>query len=367
MPDPITHADQVTQDWLSGVLQRGGYLPRGAIAAFEKTLSQPFLALTVWIRAAYDRAAPPDLPTAFVLKIGEPDSPAGEREVQFYRDFAAAHPRTIAPPCFDAAYDADRGAYHVLLADLSATHYVMEREAPPTPAEAGRMVDALAALHAFWWDRLPPSVQPVDPDLLAGAPIDPAGFFGFLGERLSAGRRRFYERAVERLPGLLRRRLADGRGQTLVHDDPHAWNFLHPQGPGGAVLLDWQQWGRSIGVHDLAYAISLFWYPELRRRLEAAMVARYHAGLVAGGVTGYSRDQCWQDYRLYVLRSLMVPLWAWRTGRWAPHRWAQIEKCLLACDELACDELLEAPDRGAPDREAPDRPRPIGSQAGSAG
>jgi hypothetical protein len=36
----------------------------------------------------------------------------------------------------------------------------------------------------------------------------------------------------------------------------------------------------------------------VRRAAERDLVASWHAGLVAGGVTGYSADDAWEDYRL---------------------------------------------------------------------
>jgi hypothetical protein len=162
-----------------------------------------------------------------------------------------------------------------------------------------------------------------------------------MSERLTKKRCQLYERVIEILPSLLKKRR--DQAVTLVHDDAHAWNFLHPKdiNQHQTVLIDWQQWGRSIGAHDVAYLITLFWYPDHRHHQERAMLYRYHTGLVERDVSNYSFDDCWYDYRLYVLRNMLVPIFAYHWGHWAAHRWMQIEKSWFAFDDLKCIELLE--------------------------
>lgn len=331
----ISNPDQVTSEWLQSVLQ-----PHVQITSFSKTSSQPFGTATVRIEVAYARPVP-HLPTRFLLKIDGPGSLAGGREVEFYTRFGRGPEMGATVRCFDAVYDESQCAYHVLLEDLTDTHFMIEREAPPTQAEAERMIDSLAVLHGHRWEKVDSTVPLVD-DALLNAPVAYfAPFVDYMGERLTEKRRRVYERILESLPTLLRERLI--HDLTLVHDDAHAWNFLHPRAPekDQTVLLDWQQWGRSIGVHDVAYHMSLFWYPDLRQRMEQAMIRRYHDGLLRQGVSGYSFETLQEDYRLFVMRNMLVPLWAFHHGHWAPHRWMQMEKGWFAFNDLDCIELLD--------------------------
>jgi len=337
---PIANTDQVSADWLQGVLRANGFLPQGQITSLIKTVAQPFGAATVHIEVGYSHSVPPTLPTRFLLKIDGPDCLAGNHEVEFYRRYSSVLPNSPTVRCFDAVYDDSRRAYHILLEDLTNTHYMVEREAPPTQAEAEHMIDTLAALHAGWWDSLDPSVPLVDSEFLSENQTFFGPFVDFMGERLTAKRRRLYEQIIQILPSLLKKRL--DHAVTLVHDDAHPWNFLHPQAPQShqTVLVDWQQWGRSVGTHDVAYHISLFWYPDHRHRLEKDILRRYHDGLLKHGVVAYSFEDCCEDYRLYVLRNMLVPLWAFHWGHWAPHRWVQMEKSWFAFEDLLCIELL---------------------------
>jgi thiamine kinase-like enzyme len=211
------------------------------------------------------------------------------------------------------------------------------------------MIDTLARLHAHWWKH--PRLRHiglVDADLVSSQG-DPGfqGWVDYMGDRLSVERRRIYERVLASLPGLLEQRLDHREALTIVHEDAHAWNFLLPRDPtrDRVYLVDWEQWGVSAGPHDVAYMLTLFWYPERRARMERDLVRRYHDRLVENGVTGYDWDACWYDYRLFAARNLLVPLWAWtraqRLGRrWGFHRWMQVEKALLAFEDLGCAEIL---------------------------
>ena len=59
---------------------------------------------------------------------------------------------TTVIPCYDAVYDANRPAYHLLLADLSTTH---DQPSSWTISDyyITQTVNCLARLHAHWWEH----------------------------------------------------------------------------------------------------------------------------------------------------------------------------------------------------------------------
>jgi hypothetical protein len=355
----ISSPEQVTPAWLTEALRESGHLDRGEVVAVRPAAGRgpaitggPGFRPSHRLVVRYSSDTPPSAPSRLYLKAAE--GRTDRREVAFYTSIATAMPDPPAVTCYHAAHDPETGAYHLLLEDVSETHgVVVEPEAPATRADAERMIDALAWLHACWWN---------DPRLeaaggLSDAPLirdewafDLAGFVDYMGDRLSGQRSGIYERVLASLSGLLRRRLAAENGLTLVHDDAHVWNFLLPwdRGAGRVYLVDWEQWGVSAGPHDVAYMVTLFWYPYRRARMERELVRRYHDRLVEYGVVNYDWDACWQDYRLFTIRNLLVPLWAWEwaqreeRGHWGFHRWMQFEKGMLAFEDLGCAELLDA-------------------------
>jgi hypothetical protein len=356
MGTPIARIDQVTPAWLTNVLRENGYLDRGEVvsvrpANVSSLAGGPGFSPGNILEVAYSDGAPPSAPSRLYVKAeqGTTHEGAGRREIEFYASIAIGMPDPPAVPCYDAAYEPQSGAYHLLLADVSQSHWTIESEAPAPKADTEQMIDTLARLHAHWWghSRLH-HIGLVDADLVSSQVDLPfSEWVDYLGDRLSVERRRIYEQVLASLPGLLEQRLAHGETLTIVHDDAHVWNFLLPHDPtrDRVYLVDWEQWGVSAGPHDVAYMLTLFWYPERRARMERDLVRRYHDRLVEHGVTGYDWDACWYDYRLFAARHLLVPLWAWtwaqRLGRrWGFHRWMQLEKALLAFEDLGCAEIL---------------------------
>lgn len=171
-------------------------------------------------------------------------------------------------------------------------------------------------------------------------------FTGFLGDRLSADRRRVYEKFLAALPRLLTpqraARLTAGKAVTLVHGDAHFWNFLYPHEAAQAAvhLIDWQSWDIGVGTDDLAYMIALHWYPERRRELERALISRYHQELLRQGVTNYTWPECWLDYRVSAAFNLLVPAGLWSIKAPAAIWWSHLERALWAFHDLGGDELL---------------------------
>jgi thiamine kinase-like enzyme len=90
---------------------------------------------------------------------------------------------------------------------------------------------------------------------------------------------------------------------TVVHGDFRMDNLFFGTRPGDRAVaaVDWQGILRAKAVQDLAYLLSGSVPIEDRRTHERDLIARWHDTLVEGGVTDYSMDQAWEDYRRAVL------------------------------------------------------------------
>ena len=336
---------------LTDVLRRCGALAGGRVREVAVESSRPTLISRITrLRLTYDGAD--GAPATVILKTGLPDRPdglsdGGRREVEFYTKVAAAMPHLV-PRCFEAVSDPDTKAWHLLLEDLSESHHIATAwPLPPTAEQCERIVDALARLHAAWWDH---------PDLgvsVGGWP-DPAvadqhlkrladhfnAFGDRLGDSLPRERRDLYERFFDAAPRL-RSRVLSRRNLTIVHGDAHAWNSFQPRDGGGDVrFFDWDAWRIGVASGDLAYMMATHWYPERRRRLEQPLLDRYHATLVSHGVRDYDRRALDDDYRLSVLWQLTVPLWQSSIDLPPMIWWSHLERICLAIDDLGCGELL---------------------------
>ena len=121
------------------------------------------------------------------------------------------------------------------------------------------------------------------------------------------------------------------------------WNLLCPRDGGatsGIRLLDWDSWRIGRAAADLAYMMAVHWYPERRARLEARLLERYHFELRARGVTDYTLEHLWEDYRLSVIGLLAIPVWQHMLGLPPGIWWPHLNRIVAAFEDLDCAALL---------------------------
>jgi hypothetical protein len=342
----------VTPECLTEALRRSGALGDGRVrdAAVMNSLRK-LRSHTFRLRLDYEgRAA--DAPGSVILKMGHCDgdgrpSYANRHEIAFYRDVAGLCPGRPAPHCFQIVEATATAAWQLLLEDLTDSHFIAtEWPLPPTVQQCELIVRALARFHAAWWDnpRLGVSV---------GRWRDPAAFdrevrnlaemfarfMDRFGEIIPAERRDLYERLFDRAPRLFAR-YGSRRDLTIIHGDAHPWNFFLPRNGEDVRLIDWEDWSISAATDDLAYMMAMLWYPDRRRRFERPLLDRYHAELLAHGVSGYDREALGGDYRLSALRLMTRPIV--QASMSIPPRvwWNNFERIMLAIDDLGCRDLL---------------------------
>jgi hypothetical protein len=326
---PSDH-EGLTAAWLTSALREGG-----VIAAAEVTearvepigAGQAFAGQPLRVHLRYDRSED-GAPASLVAKLPAVE-PAMRRalsglrwyesEIRFYDELA--HDSSIATPrCYYTAMQPAELNYVLLIEDVTSGA-VGDQIAGATLAEAETVVDAIARLHAGWWD---------DPAL---------DRFGWLAR--GAVRRAenadfwaiFFDRnwgtTQELMPGLLPDGIAPiatrlaavyadlvrasaESPRTLLHGDLRLDNvFFAADGEAPPVVIDWQLVSAGRGPYDLAYFLGTNLPSELRAEHEEALLRRYHATIAARDAS-YSFDDCWRDYRLGLL--LVFGFWVQTAG-----------------------------------------------------
>jgi hypothetical protein len=228
-----------------------------------------------------------------------------EREVRFYETFADQVP-VNTPACY---YAGDGDSTPLLLEDLGAVRMGDQMDGM-TLADAEATMDALADLHAAYWESEklsePWLASPGEGMIAAmitqlvssGAPA--------LAERYSGrGLDGVLDKVVEYAPAWGEKvlaRCADGP-QTLVHNDARMDNLFFGE-DGKPVFIDWQILARTRGTQDVGNLLAgSMDSGDLAQHWET-LLRRYHDRLVAGGVSGYSFDQCVEHYRVNVIYPL---------------------------------------------------------------
>lgn len=325
---PLT-PQEVTPQWLTEVLRRGGTLTAGEVTDVTATVIGDGVGLLGQVARLAITTDPPGVAPATIIGKFPAVAPENrevcrqygiyEREVGFYQRIAHTVPiRT--PRVYAADYEPESGRYILLLEDLRDGR-LGDQLSDATLSEAEAAIDAAASLHAAWWGR--PELAHHTWMAEADAPVwmmvqdtYRASWPGFLkraGHRLTPYVREVGERLADALPALRHRFAA--APQTVVHGDYRRDNLFFdvPGAPHGVAAVDWQLVMRGRGMYDVAYFLTQSVPPAFRRAHEAALVDRYLVQLTKHGVSGYSASEAWSDYRAVALYFFLSPV-AWLSG-----------------------------------------------------
>ena len=345
--------EAATAEDLTETLRRAGKLGTGRVDGVEVLSSiKKLRSHTFQLRLEYEEPAA-NSPTSLILKTGHlgrdgRPSYANRHELAFYRDVAPVLPERLVPGCFEIGEATETTLWHLLLEDLTDTHFIAtEHPLPPSYAQCQSIVQAWGQLHVALWDDprlgtfLGRSANEICTQYLRLSADRFVLFVDRFSEAMPAERRRIYERLLGSAPHLLTRYDA-GQNLTLIHGDAHWWNCFLPYDSrhGQVRLLDWEDWVIGTGTTDLAYMIAMLWFPERRRAMEQRLLNCYHDTLQAGGVTAYSRQMLDDDYRRSVLLQMLRPIWQATNNLPARVWWPNLERNILAVEDLDCWKFL---------------------------
>ncbi|MBH0778068.1 phosphotransferase family protein [Nocardia bovistercoris] len=307
-------AEDVTGAWLQTVLGAGGHH-----AVIEDVAVTPIgtgqTGATFRVTPRYGSGTT-TLPATFVLKLptGDDSIRAGVTlgylsEVTFYTE-VADHTRAPIPRCYHSEITEDGAEFALLLDDLAPA--VQGDQIAGCDAEAARLaVTALAGLHGpSWcdpaWLELPVAMPKPGDTAGAGGLGDVARMASDMvlervGDRMSAEDRETMSAALDLVGPWL---LAHTDRYAVMHGDYRLDNLMFDT--DRVAVVDWQTVGIGLPARDLAYFTATSLDPEIRAACESDLVDAYHSALLAHGVTDYSRETCWQDYRFGMVQGPLI-------------------------------------------------------------
>jgi thiamine kinase-like enzyme len=241
--------------------------------------------------------------------------------------------------CYDAYFDDVTGQSHIILENIAGDYKPSSEKHPPTQRHREQIFDALARIHAHWWehpilDTL--AEMPAAEQLTENLQVYQAQYqamLDFQGTKFMPVRHKeILKQIAEKIPARRRERLINGQGLTIVHRDLHPGNLLYSHRE--SRIIDWETWRIDTATDDLAYMIVCFWPQQLRDFQENAVLHRYYNNLVRFGVEGYSWDDFQYDYRASIVRCIAFLLYSWSKEKHVRGYWQRAEAALTAFDKL---------------------------------
>ena len=308
---------EITADWLTEALRSSGAAGDASVAGYSAEAiaeGKGFMNEMFRLRLDYD-SEPRDMPLSVIAKLPSTDpllrkvfGRLGQnlREVRFYQQLANVG-QLQSPRSYYSAIDLATGNTVLLLEDMSDARQG-DSVAGCSIEEARGAIGRIARFHASWWetpqmeslgwiplkDSESQSYQYIYLDAWR-ALIEKAGV-GMPRGLSSLGGELFSE--VPRIKARLTR-----PPRTIIHGDFRLDNcfFSTEDAAQTPVVFDWEFCVRARGAYDVATFISEAFPTEQRRDVEMGLLRDYHSILTECGVSGYSFDECLDDYRLSML------------------------------------------------------------------
>lgn len=355
--------DEITPAWLTAALHAGGHLqPATSVAAMGKvTIGQGVGILGELCRITPTYSAPdPSAPKTLIAKIPTADEGGKgvaqmlgfyEKEARFYSELCESTGVRAAHSYYTAAEPA-AVKYVILMEDLGALQ-LGDQIAGASVGECRTLLTEIAKLHARWWNS--PNLDALDWVPSINAPMMKlsalayaqalAPFIEKFGSHLTQQQ---IQVAQDLLPRINPMQDAFSIApKTLCHGDLRLDNVFwgSPDGSSPVTLIDWQISGKGRGAYDVAYFMSQSVDPAVRSANETQLVHDYHSTLESNGVSGYSFEQCWQDYRTAAMFCLVYPVVAGGSIDLANERGLELatkmlDRSLSAIMDLKAHELL---------------------------
>jgi len=308
---PVATIEEITPQWLSQALD----ISVDAIQSSRVGTGQMGTCYRLELRGDAK------LPKTILAKL--PTTDAGTREflhgsyateVRFYAELAATLDIRV-PRCSYAAMG-EKGVFTLLLEDLAPAEQG-DQLAGCSIAQARLALENLAGLHGpRWCDASLLDVEglslavPEDVELLdATFPSAVETVIPLLDHLISAEDIDTLRKIAPAVGAWCLRRLThfapihgDYRLDNLMFDKQRVW------------AVDWQSVSLGNPIRDLSYFLATCLSIDDRRAHERNLIAAYHDKLVSYGVSNYTLDQCFDDYRHGMLQMPLIAIFGCAYG-----------------------------------------------------
>jgi hypothetical protein len=314
-----TRPNDITSEWLTAALRSGGCLENdvhitglqrrpvgegvgmlGLIEVVTPTYSSNSTRAPASVVVKYPTEVEANLVVATTFNVYQ-------REVLFCQKVGPRSGMRV-PVTYFSAFNGET-SFIIVMEDLS--DYTMGDQVEGCSVERAEVAMAeLGKLHASFWgkvdspefDFLPYHFPGIHGDaMLGGAKAGWDNMVSIFDNLISAELKSAKDAFLEAVPKMQEWLVESPR--TLIHGDFRMDNLMFGTKPehSAMAVIDFQGALRCKGIQDVAYLLSHNMDVTERRVHERRLVDLWHAELERNGVSGYSSEQAWNDYRRAVL------------------------------------------------------------------
>jgi hypothetical protein len=320
----VERFEEITAAWLTSALRQGGVLRNATVESVDTHvvgLSAGYISEVARLTPHYS-VDEQGAPESIIAKLPSLDVATQawatslhyyERESRFYQEIGPEAGMRV-PACYFSAMDLAQTRHVLLLEDIGPVG-LGSQSSECTVDEARRALEALAGMHARWWeseqlDKYPWLGSAESHSLDMAYPRKYRTGWGGVKERFSGrlpeGVEEVGDRLVRGLGDIMRRTSVSP--VTLVHGSFRPENIYFEEGGEfeGIAAVSWQLAGRWQGALDVAFFIPYALPTNVRREHEESLLRAYLKALTRHGVADYSFEQLVEHYRLGLLRNLVL-------------------------------------------------------------
>jgi len=360
MVDIIRQPAEITKEWLTLALRSTGAIRSSVTHVEPKIIGEGVGLMAQLARLSITYAEPEAAPTTMIAKfaaVNENKAVAQvldfyNRETNFYNHFGADCPLRVPASYFgkvdQASYD-----FVLLLEDLGEVS-PNDQLIGASEAEAYAAVERIAIMHAQWWQKVRTPANSWMYDFMSDASAEILQNVLYIPSMAPTLEKfpEFFDDKSRELCRVVGERYPEfwfhktSPIETFIHGDYRQDNMIYPKDSLDAIVMDWQISGVGRPVFDVTYFICQSLQPALRKAIERPLLAFYVARLQEHGVTDYSFEQAWQDYRIMILGCLVYPVTVCGSLDLSNPRGKSLAECMLernlvAIDELNCAEFID--------------------------
>lgn len=316
---PVIPPEEISPQWLTQVLKQAGYIQDGEVTGVTKEpCGTGQLGDSFRFKLTYDE--PSAGPATIVGKFPSMDITSREfgrqsgyysNEIKFYNELAPQLSVSAATVIHAALAD-NQTDFVLLMEDLAPARAVDQLEGC-SANQATLVMEQAAALHAGSWRKH---------DLINNGAWKKGvlSIYDQVTDTFEQVIKQFPEiagdlvpeedlaEAAKLIPHAAKWKRIFNDPQCLWHSDLRADNVLFDaqDGKRPVVILDWQGLAFGRGTIDIALYNGTSMTMEERRASERQLVTHYHDALLKNGVSDYSEEDCWNDYRMHAIYGLQV-------------------------------------------------------------